>query len=109
MVQGRLFRGSQENSPEGTPLPSRGGVINPVLALWSTHPDLHISFCPAKNTLLRSPRHSRSLGSAFAAAADGDGGAVHVAGGTLGTSHGRWNGGWNGWKSGDIHGIYRQL
>ena len=28
MVQGRLFRGSQENSPEGTPLPSRGGVYS---------------------------------------------------------------------------------
>ena len=33
MVQGRLFTGSLENSPEGTPLPSRGGFINPVLAL----------------------------------------------------------------------------
>ena len=29
MVQGRLFTGSQENSPEGV-----GGVINPVLALY---------------------------------------------------------------------------
>ena len=36
MVQGRLFTGSQENSPEGTPLPSRGGFINPVLALYIT-------------------------------------------------------------------------
>ena len=34
MVQGRLFRGSQENSPEGTSLPSGGGVIDPVLALY---------------------------------------------------------------------------
>ena len=39
MVQGRLFRGSQENSPEGTPLPSRGGFIHPVLALNVTVPD----------------------------------------------------------------------
>ena len=32
MVQGRLFRGSQENSPEGTPLPSRGGGL--LIRCW---------------------------------------------------------------------------
>ena len=35
MVQGRLFTGSQENSPEGTSYLLGGGFINPVLALVS--------------------------------------------------------------------------
>ena len=30
-----LLRGGQENQSEGTPLPSGGGVINPVLALYT--------------------------------------------------------------------------
>ena len=29
-----LLRGGQENQSEGTPLPSGGGVIDPVLALY---------------------------------------------------------------------------
>ena len=43
MVQGRLFRGSQENSPEGTPY-LLGGVINPVLALQYKYSDYIIKY-----------------------------------------------------------------